>query len=117
MRVAIIGSREIGNFSVESMIPHIPQNASELVSGGAIGIDSLAEKAAILLELPIKIFLPDYDTNGRLAPLFRNLQIVDYADLVLAFWDNQSRGTAHALNHCVQTSKPFRIISLHSTLI
>lgn len=112
MRVAIIGSRNIQNLSVESIIAHIPQNASELVSGGALGIDSLAETAAEKLSLPIKVFLPDYDLNGRTAPLTRNQQIVDYADFVLAFWDTHSRGTAHALNYCVQTNKPFCIISL-----
>ncbi len=113
MRVAVIGSREIGDFSIKSMIEHIPENASELVSGGAPGIDTLAEQAAGLLGLPIKIFRPDYEQEGRLAPLLRNIRIVEYADLVIAFWDNHSRGTAHALNHCVQTSKPFRIVSLH----
>lgn len=116
MRVAIIGSREIGNFTAAHMLPHIPHEAHELVSGGAMGIDALAEQAAKQLRLPIKIFYPDYDANGRLAPLIRNSQIVDYADLVLAFWDNHSRGTAHTLNRCIETGKPFRIISIRTNL-
>lgn len=112
MRVAIIGSRKIGTFSLQDMLVHIPRNACELVSGGAQGIDTLAEQAADFLNLPIKVFLPDYAALGRCAPLARNLQIVDYADMVLAFWDAHSHGTAYALNHCVQTHKPFRIIHI-----
>ena len=113
MRVAIVGSREAGGFTVDGMIPHIPQNTSELVSGGAAGIDTIAEQAARALDLPITIFAPDYGANGKLAPLIRNQKIVDYADLVLAFWDHHSRGTADTLNYCIQTHKPFRIIGLH----
>ena len=37
MRVAIIGSREIGPFGTDDLIRHIPLNTSELVSGGAAG--------------------------------------------------------------------------------
>lgn len=46
MRVAIIGSREIYGYGLDELISHIPQNASELVSGGAAGVDALAEQAA-----------------------------------------------------------------------
>lgn len=116
MKVAIIGSREIGSFSVRDMLPHIPANATGLVSGGAIGIDTLAEQAAKQLGLPIEIFAPDYEANGRLAPLIRNQQIVERADLLLAFWDMSSRGTAHTLNSCVQLGTPFRIVSISSYL-
>ena len=39
-----------------------------------------------------KEFLPEYARYGKSAPLKRNLQIIDYADLVIAFWDGSSRG-------------------------
>lgn len=114
MKVAIVGSRHVSGYSIEQMISHLPSNTSELVSGGAIGIDSLAEKAAKHLGLPIKIFYPDYEKNGRLAPLIRNSEIVEYADFILAFWDHKSKGTANTLSRCVQASKPFRIISINT---
>ena len=114
MRVAIIGSREIGPFGTDDLIRHIPLNTSELVSGGAAGIDAMAEDAARKLGLPMTVFRPDYEANGRLAPLIRNSRIVDYADLVLAFWDGHSRGTAYTLRVCVEHGKPFRIISVPS---
>ena len=53
--------------------------------------------------------LADYE--GRSAPLRRNRQIVDYADLVLLFWDGSSHGTRHVLNLCRSLSKPHRLFS------
>ena len=61
MRVAIIGSREIYGYGLDELISHIPQNASELVSGGAAGVDALAEQAAGRLGLPIRVFLVGQD--------------------------------------------------------
>ncbi len=112
MRIAIVGSRDLKGFTLERMLPHIPPEATELVSGGAHGIDQMAEQAAQVLGLPIRVFRPDYKANGRLAPLLRNRQIVAYADQVYAFWDNRSRGTAYTLKLCIEQNKPFRIIPL-----
>ena len=113
MKVAVVGSRRADGCSVEKIISHLPPATSELVSGGAVGIDRMAEEAAKRLGLPITIFYPDYQASGRLAPLIRNSQIVEYADFVLAFWDHQSRGTANTLARCIQANKPFQIISLN----
>lgn len=114
MRVAIIGTRDSGDLTVEQIIPYIPQNCSEIISGGAQGVDRLAEEAAARLNIPMKIILPDYETYGRTAPLERNKLIVERAALVLAFWDVQSRGSANTLAYCVQTHTPFKIITLDS---
>lgn len=38
-------------------------------------------------------------------------QIVDYANLVLLFWDGSSHGTRHVLNLCRSLSKPHRLFS------
>ncbi len=110
MKVAVIGSRESGHLSCQDMLQHIPLNTTELVSGGAEGVDALAQQAAEALSLPLKVFLPDYASYGKQAPLMRNKQIVAYADLVLAFWDGHSKGTAHVIDSCIASYTPFRII-------
>ena len=112
MKVAVIGTRHFSNFSLDELLEKIPANTTEIVSGGAEGIDRMAEQAAKSLGLPCKIFLPDYALLGRQAPLSRNRQIVNYADLVLAFWDSRSRGTAHTINYCIETNKPFQIFMI-----
>ena len=55
-------------------------------------------------------FLPEYELYGRAAPLMRNDMIVKYADVVLAFWDGQSRGTAYAIRKCRELNKPCRVL-------
>ena len=90
MKIAIIGSRGL---HVTDLGNYLPADVSEIVSGGAKGIDRDAETYANLYGIKTTIFLPDYEKYGRAAPLIRNKQIVDYADEVLALWDVESRGT------------------------
>ena len=112
MKIAVVGSRDAQALTLDEIIAQIPVNTSMLLSGGAGGVDTLAEEAARLLHLHIRVLRPDYQTYGRMAPLLRDNQIVQQADLVLAFWDGHSPGTAYTLNQCVQTQTPFRIIHL-----
>ena len=98
MRVAIIGSRSIEYEKLQKkayalLCRHIPANATEIVSGGAVGIDTLAEIYARNNDLPTKIFKPDYAKYGKRAPLVRNDEIIRYAQYVLAIWDGQSHGS------------------------
>lgn len=112
MKVAIVGSRNCNNLAVERILRHIPENCSGVVSGGAMGVDSLAEEAARIRKLPFEKILPDYENYGREAPILRNIEIVKKADLVLAFWDYRSRGTAHTIAQCVERHVPVRIIDI-----
>lgn len=107
MKVAIIGSRGL---TVNNLEDFLPQGVTEIVSGGARGIDTCARNYAHAHGIPLKEFLPDYDRYGRRAPLVRNDLIVDYADQVLAFWDGQSRGTAYVIRYCARTNKRVTII-------
>ena len=79
------------------LIQMIPLNCTRLISGGAEGVDQLARQAAETLGIPLTEYLPDYETYGRRASLVRNSQIIAEADLVLAFWDMSSHGTAHTI--------------------
>lgn len=106
MKVAVIGSREL---HVDDLENYLPKEASEIVSGGARGIDTCAREYARKNGLALKEFLPDYETYGRAAPLKRNLEIIAYADLVLAFWDGHSRGTRYVIEHCREQGRKIRV--------
>lgn len=97
MRVAVIGSRGLW---VENLEDYLPDGVSEIVSGGARGIDRCARLYAQRHHIQLTEFLPDYARYGGGAPLRRNGQIVTYADRVLAFWDGRSRGTQHTISLC-----------------
>ena len=107
MKIAIIGSR---NLSVKNLEDYIPENVTEIVSGGAKGIDSDAANYAMEHRLKLKVFLPEYDRYKRAAPLKRNIQIAEYADECLAFWDGSSKGTLH-------TVELFRMLGKNVTII
>lgn len=106
MKVAVIGSR---NLTVNNLEKYLPQGTTEIVSGGARGIDSCAKNYALANGLPLKEFLPNYKEFGRRAPLLRNLEIIEYADIVLAFWDGQSHGTKFVIDKCRATAKPVKV--------
>ena len=107
MKIAIIGSR---NLSVKNLEDYIPENVTEIVSGGAKGIDSDAANYAMEHRLKLKVFLPEYERYKRAAPLKRNIQIAEYADECLAFWDGASKGTLHTVELFRKLGKNVTII-------
>lgn len=109
MKVAVIGSREI---VIDDLGKYLPEGVTEIVSGGAKGVDSSAREYAVAHDIKLTEFLPDYSRYGRAAPLKRNISIIGYADLVLAFWDGSSRGTKHVIENCERLGVPVQVIMI-----
>ncbi len=107
MRVGIVGSRGLFAVKIEE---YLPASCTEIVSGGAVGVDACAAAFAEERGIPIKVFLPQYKKFGRAAPIIRNKQIVEYADEVIAFWDGKSKGTQFVIQYCGETNTPCRTI-------
>lgn len=59
--------------------------------------------------LRLTVFSPEYSKYGRYAPLKRNEQIIDYADMIIAFWDGISHGTKYTIETAEKRSKPLYI--------
>ncbi len=107
MKVAIIGSRSLTDIDISKFIP---KDTTEIISGGAHGIDTLAEKYADKNGIPKTIIKPDYKKYGRyVAPLKRNTVIVELADVVIAFWDGKSRGTKFTVDLAKKSGKSVKI--------
>ena len=106
MKIAIIGSR---NIKIADFGKYLPENTLEIVSGGARGVDTDAREYAEKNNIPLKEFLPDYRRYGRGAPLKRNIEIIEYADKVIAFWDGKSKGTKFVIDNCKKTGKDVEV--------
>ena len=109
MKLLIVGSRSIEDFDLS---PYITKDVDTIISGGAGGIDSLAEKYADKHNLSKIIIRPRYELYGRFAPLKRNEEIVDMSDAVLIVWDGRSKGTEYTLKYTKKTNKPFTLVEL-----
>ena len=97
MKVGVIGSRGL---TINDLGKYLPKDTTEIVSGGAKGIDTCARDYALSHDLKLTEFLPEYSKYGRGAPLKRNLQIIKYSEVVIAFWDGKSRGTKYVIDNC-----------------
>lgn len=82
-----------------------------VVVGGARGADSLAEDAAYALDLHVERFPADWERYGKRAGYIRNNEMLDTKpDLVLAFWDGLSPGTAHTIKEAEKRGIPVEVI-------
>jgi len=107
MKVAIVGSRGIENPDIDK---YLPASTTEIVSGGAKGVDTCARAYALKNGLILTEFLPEYSRYKKGAPLMRNLKIIDYADMVIAFWDGSSKGTRNMIEACKKEGKEIIVV-------
>ena len=110
MKVAVIGSRGFTNYEL------VKETLSKLeitliVSGGAKGADTLGEQYAKENNIPTKIFLPDWTKHGKCAGMLRNTDIINEADIVVAFWDKSSKGTLDSITKSKKLGKPTYVIT------
>ena len=107
MKVLIVGSRSIAAFDLS---PYVPSETDLIISGGATGIDTIAEQYADTHKISKLILRPHYARYGKAAPLRRNAEMVDLADLVLVIWDGHSKGTQYTINDAKKKGKPISIV-------
>lgn len=114
MKIAIVGSREPGNinFAKELEKRINIQSGDTIISGGAKGIDSLVAEYATAHGLALVEIRPNYAKNGRGATFIRNREIVDNADMVVAFWNGTSKGTKYTIDYANKKGVTTLIIAI-----
>jgi len=122
-KLGIVGSRTITDKDVFVCtledVPWLPNRVRtlsptdmdlEIVTGGADGVDTLAEEWALDQGFDVTIHKPNWeDWSSGHPSKERNTEIVEDADAVLALWDGQSPGTRDSIDKTVNSGKPLYV--------
>jgi len=109
LKLAVVGSRSFNDYALmESFL--VRRLPFILVSGGAKGADSLAERFARENDLETIIHFPEWKKHGRKAGYLRNSFIVRDCDTLIAFWDGKSKEIKMTIDLAEKSGKPCSII-------
>lgn len=119
MKIGIVGSRDFGDLSRVSQFVRTAHDFYGpdliIVSGGAVGVDTIAEREAKDLGIPTVIFHPTPPNASRRAfieaAFARNTLIVEASDIVFAFWTFDSAGTLDTIRKAKNLGKLGGIIT------
>lgn len=109
MKLLIAGSRGITSFDLS---PYITKEVDTILTGGAKGIDTIAEEYADSHGIKKTIIKPQYDRYGKGAPMVRNKELVNLCDKALIIWDGVSKGTKFTADFAKKMNKEVTVIVL-----
>ena len=117
INIAIGGSRRFTDYDffkeeLNKILAELEYDKIKLISGGAIGTDKLAERFAEESSIAIEIIVPQWRNYGKASAVIRNKQIVELADVVIAFWDGKSKGTISLIRYAKKMNKRLIIIDV-----
>lgn len=113
-RVIIAGGRDFDDYQLlKSKMDGLLQNITDsitIVCGEAKGADSLGRRYAEERELQIQSFPANWAEQGKAAGFIRNVEMAQNADVLVAFWDGESRGTKHMIETARKYGLQVRVI-------
>ena len=107
MKLMVIGSKSIKDYDFSR---YIFPDVELIICAGESSIDALAEKYADEKKIPKMIVKPDCERFENLAPLARDLYMVELCDSVLAIWDGVSFKVGEVIKSAKRENKPLTII-------
>jgi hypothetical protein len=101
-KVIIAGSRHIRDYNL--VVAAIKESGwkdqiTEVVSGGADGVDKLGERWAMDNLLYVRRFNANWKAYGNRAGPIRNLEMAKYANALILVWDGESKGSKSMKRH------------------
>ena len=115
IKVIIAGTRDFNDYAflkknVDYFLQDFNPNKIEIVSGNARGADKLGERYAKEHNLPVKLFPANWDKYGKRAGYLRNQEMANYSDVLIAFWDEKSKGTKHMIDIAKKQGLTFIVV-------
>jgi len=112
MKLAVVGTKEFTDLQLlTSILKDIP-NIDQIISGGAVGTDTLAKQYASLNHITFLEFPPDHKKFGDKAKHIRDKLIVQECDELIAFWDGECEGTRFTMEIARKLGKTVRMIEV-----
>lgn len=109
-KVVVAGSRDIHDeATVHRAIENSGFEPTEIVSGGADGVDDLGEAWAEENNVAVERKNADWDRHGKSAGPKRNKEMARYADKVVVVWDGESTGTRNMITTAMKNRLPIHI--------
>lgn len=109
IHLAIVGSRNMNNHELfnQTMQEFISTYGvpSLVISGGADGADSLGEKWARKMNIPLTIYYPEWTKYGKAAGILRNTDIVQNCTHMIAFPSSKGKGTQDSIKKAQKFGK------------
>jgi hypothetical protein len=111
LKTIIAGSRDIVDYSIiEQTMKMVNWEITEVVSGGAKGVDLLGEVWAKTHGIFLRVFPAQWDLFGKEAGFKRNSEMVDYADCLIAIRKDKSRGTTDTIHKALRKPMKFTLV-------
>lgn len=117
MLVLICGSRAWSDpLRIKHRLQQLPRGA-RIIHGGARGADTTAALYARALGIPEQSYPARWREQGKAAGIIRNIEMLDQKpDLVIAFWDGTSTGTAHTVAEATTRGITVEVVSPKGSL-
>lgn len=121
--IGIVGSRTLRDYEIvkKTLDKYVASNNLDysnitIVSGGAAGADRFGERYANENFCKLLVFKPDWAKFGKRAGFIRNEDIVKNSNIVFAFHDGISRGTANSIKLTEKFKKDCKVINFESSI-
>jgi hypothetical protein len=116
LKLIIAGGRDlqVTNEQIKDYCVRFNLVPDEIVSGGARGIDSCAQRYVSESNIPFTLFEANWAKLGNYAGPLRNLKMALHGDALLLIWDGQSKGSANMKSRMLGLKKPIHEIVIGS---
>jgi hypothetical protein len=110
VKVAIVGSRHYPELDrVRRFVTSLPAGTT-VITGGASGVDAAAGDAARERSLGLIKLPPRFEeSTDPQASARRNQQLIDAAEVLVAFWDGESQGTRRTVERALASGREVHV--------